>query len=326
MIERAAKDGAVTVRRIQEFARSEETVYNDVVDLSEVVKVGLEFTRPSWRDGTQQRGITLEIVTHLKPVFVLGSAAELREVFVNLLVNAVDASPNGGTITVATGSKNDWVYFSVADTGTGIAAENRARVFDPFFTTKPIGEGIGMGLAVALSIIQRHRGTLHLDSVKPHGSRFIAVMPRHHTVVSTPIVVVEAKATAQTILVVDDEVSIRQMVARVLRHDNHTVVVAESGDAAIILLANQAFDIVISDLGMPGMNGWDLLAQARALHPPIVTVLMTGWGFEFENDAGQSRGVDLVLPKPFEVQALRNAITDLVTRSHRPKPQPAAHE
>lgn len=313
MIERAAKDGAVTVRRIQEFARSEETVYNDVVDLSEVVKVGLEFTRPSWRDRTQQRGITLDIVTQLKSVYVLGSAAELREVFVNLLVNAVDALPNGGTITVATGIKNDWVYFSVADTGTGIAAENRARVFDPFFTAKPIGEGIGMGLAVALSIIQRHRGTLHLDNVKPHGARFIAVMPRHQPVVSTPIVVVEAKATAQTILVVDDEVSIRQMVARVLRHDNHTVVVVESGDEAITLLKDQAFDVIISDLGMPGMNGWDLLAQARTLHPQIVTVLMTGWGFQFENDAGQSRGVDLVLPKPFEVQALRNAIADLST-------------
>ena len=312
MIERAAKDGAVTVRRIQEYARSSETVYNDVVNLSEVVTVGLEFTRPSWRDGAQQRGIALEIVIDLTPVYVLGSEAELREVFVNLLVNAVDALPSGGTITVSSGIKNDWAFFSVTDSGKGISAENRARIFDPFFTTKPIGEGTGMGLAVALSIIQRHRGTLHVDNIKPHGARFIAIMPRHYPEVVEASPVVVAKTSTQSILVVDDEASIRQMVARVLSHDKHVVTVADSGAHALELLRERDFDIIISDLGMPGINGWELLAQARSLHPTIATVLMTGWGYQYETDMAQSRGVDMVLPKPFEMQELRKAIADLL--------------
>lgn len=311
MIERAAKDGAVTVRRIQEFARSSETVYNDVVDLCDIVRIGLEFTRPSWRDGAQQRGIKLDIVTNLKQVHVLGSEAELREVFVNLLVNAVDAMTEAGTITVTTGTKNDWAYFSVADSGKGIPAENRTRIFDPFFTTKAIGEGTGMGLAVALSIMQRHGGTLHVDEVAPHGARFIAVMPRHQAVVVEQRPVVVTKPDSQHILVVDDESSVRQVVARVLTYDKHMVAVATSAEEALELLAKQPFHIIISDLGMPGMNGWDLLAHARRLYPAIATVLMTGWGYQYDSTMAQSRGVDLILPKPFEMQDLRTAIANL---------------
>ncbi len=322
MIERAAKDGAVTVRRIQEFARSSETVYNDVVDIQEVVKVGLEFTRPSWRDGAQQRGIKFEIVADLKPVHVMGSEAELREVFVNLLVNAVDAMAGGGKITVTSGTKNEWAYFSVTDSGKGVSAENRTRIFDPFFTTKGIGEGTGMGLAVALSVMQRHGGTLHVDEVKPHGARFIAIMPRHHAALVEQRPVVVTRPQSQSILVVDDELSVRQVVARVLSHDKHTVSVATSAEEALDLLSKQTFHIIISDLGMPGMNGWDLLAQARALYPEIATVLMTGWGYQYDTMTAQSRGVDLVLPKPFEMQDLRKAIADL-SGATAPEPKPA---
>ncbi|MBA3470901.1 MAG: response regulator, partial [Herpetosiphonaceae bacterium] len=174
-----------------------------------------------------------------------------------------------------------------------------------------IGEGTGMGLAVALSVMQRHGGTLHVDEVKPCGARFIAIMPRHQAALVEQRPVVVTRPQSQSILVVDDELSVRQVVARVLTHDKHTVSVATSAEEALDLLRKQTFHIIISDLGMPGMNGWDLLAQARELYPEIATVLMTGWGFQYDTMNAQGRGVDLVLPKPFEMQDLRKAIADL---------------
>ncbi len=310
MIEQAAKDGAITVRRIQEFARSSETVYDEVVDLQQVVEVGLEFTRPSWRDQAQQRGITIQIASQLEPAFVLGSAAELREVFVNLLVNAVDAQPNGGRIEVRTFTQGDQAGFSVADHGPGVTPENRTRIFDPFFTTKPLSQGTGLGLAVALSIVQRHRGMLSVESVVPSGARFVATFPRHVQQVAPPRPVVQPQQRSRRIMVVDDDPSVRRVVMRVLEKDQHQVAVAVSAEQALQELQTTAFDIIISDLGMPGMNGWQLLAAARELHPSIRTVLLTGWGYQLDGE--QNQHADVIMSKPFELQELRRTIASLI--------------
>ncbi|ABX03500.1 MAG TPA: hypothetical protein DEF47_17920 [Herpetosiphon sp.] len=313
VIERAAKDGAVTVRRIQEFARASETIYDDIVDLRDVVNIALEFTRPSWRDKTQQRGIKLDISTHLAAAHVQGSAAELREVCVNLVVNAIDVLPQGGTITISTGTTGEWSYFTIADNGPGIAPEDRTRIFEPFFSTKPIGEGTGMGLAVALSIVQRHRGKLLTEDVYPHGARFVVLLPIHHAPQPKPRpVAIVPKTAAQRILVVDDEPAVRNIVAKVLRHDQHEVTLAGSGEEALRWIDEQAFDLIISDLGMPGMNGWDVLEQARQRRPNIIAILITGWGYQHDADYAAARGVDSVLGKPFEMQTLRSTVADLI--------------
>ncbi|HEY1015140.1 MAG TPA: GAF domain-containing protein, partial [Herpetosiphonaceae bacterium] len=317
VIEQAARDGAVTVRRIQEFARSSETVYEDVVDLREIVEMALEFSRPSWRDAAQQRGAIIEIEQRCESVHVLGSAAELREVVVNLIVNAADAMPHGGTIALLTGSEDERALLSVADSGAGISPENRARIFDPFFTTKPIGEGTGLGLAVALSIVQRHRGSLRVEDREPRGAQFVAVFPRH---MPTPPPAPTAApgnpaGAAQRILVVDDEPAIRKVVARVLERDGHLVTLAESAEAALPLLEGTRYDIIISDLGMPGMNGWDFLDLARQRHPGVGTILLTGWGYQLDHD--QSPNVDIILAKPFEMQTIRSTIAAMTAATSR---------
>ncbi|KPL90555.1 GAF domain-containing protein [Herpetosiphon geysericola] len=321
VIERAAKDGAVTVRRIQEFARASETIYDDIVDLRDVVNIALDFTRPSWRDKTQQRGIKLDISTHLAAAHVQGSAAELREVCVNLVVNAIDVLPKGGTITISTGTTGEWSYFTIADNGPGIAPEDRTRIFEPFFSTKPIGEGTGMGLAVALSIVQRHRGKLLTEDVYPHGARFVVLLPIHHAPQPKPRpVAIVPKTAAQRILVVDDEPAVRNIVAKVLRHDHHEVTLAGSGEEALRWIDEQAFDLIISDLGMPGMNGWDVLEQARQRRPNIIAILITGWGYQHDADYAAARGVDSVLGKPFEMQTLRSTVADLIQARNTQSP------
>ena len=311
LIERAAKDGAVTVRRIQEYARSAETVYDDVVDLADVARGAIDFTRPWWRDKANQRGINIEIRTHLLESYVRGSAAELREVCVNLIANAVDALPRGGIITVSSGIVSRWAYVSIADNGRGVSAENRSRIFDPFFTTKSIGEGTGMGLSVALSIAQRHGGQLNLDDVKPHGARFTVLLPHYHAPPppSRPAAAVP-QPEVQRILIVDDDISVRSVMARVLAHDKHIITTAASGEEALRWLDERTFDILLSDLGMPGMNGWELIAQARRRRPSLITVLITGWGYHPDIDHAAARGVDIVLTKPFDMQTLRNTIGD----------------
>ena len=312
VIEQAARDGAVTVRRIQEFARSSETIYEEVVNLEQVVEVGLEFARPSWRDKAQQRGVTVTIETDLQPAYVLGSAAELREVFVNLLVNAVDALPDGGTITIRVWQDHDTCCFSVHDTGVGISPENRARIFDPFFTTKPLSQGTGLGLSVALSIVQRHRGTFEVEPVQPHGTLFTVCIPRHLAQQSFTRPEVQPQSGARSILVVDDDPAVRQVLMRLLQKDQHTVAVATSAEQALQMLQATSYDIIISDLGMPGMNGWQLLAAARELYPDIRTMLLTGWGFQLENDH-PAHTVDVIMSKPFELQELRTTIGNLVS-------------
>jgi signal transduction histidine kinase/CheY-like chemotaxis protein len=323
VIERAAKDGTETVRRIQGFARVQADELVEVrLDL--LARDAIDITRPRWRDMAQARGATIEIVRRIEPVTsVLGRSGELREVLSNLIINAADALPRGGTITVATydlagPAGAEAVVVEVGDNGTGIAPEIRSRIFDPFFTTK--GEkGTGLGLAVSLSIIQRHSGTIDVESDVGHGTTFRVQLPvraDERTAAPTGGARDEPREPVAMqpghILFVESEAMIRVPIERLLRYWGHTVTTATSGAEALAQFEPNRYDLAISDLGMPGMSGWELLAEIKRRDPTTATVLLTGWARQ-DNDE-RAHYVDIVLEKPFDQGDLRAIVAEALAR------------
>jgi signal transduction histidine kinase len=318
VIERAAKDGAETVRRLQGFARMEHDSPMTEVRLDMLARDAIDITRPRWRDVAQSRGATIEIVKQLQPVTALaGRPAELREVLTNLIINAVDAMPKGGKLTIATydeklsGDSAGDVVLEVSDSGLGMQADVRARIFEPFFSTK--GEqGTGLGLAVSLGIIQGHGGQIEVESEPGVGTRFVIRLPVR---ISEQAGKPGKKPRAQTIqpchiLFVESEAMIRDATVRLLMRWGHKVAQAADGREALATFAPDTFDLVISDLGMPDMNGWELLGQIKQCDPRVPTVLITGWGRQFGEDEARERGVNFVIEKPFDQDDLRDILAE----------------
>ncbi|HEX9369845.1 MAG TPA: GAF domain-containing protein, partial [Roseiflexaceae bacterium] len=317
IIERAAKDGAETVRRLQGFARMEHDTPMTEVRLDTLARDAIDLTRPRWRDVAQSRGAAIEIVRQLQPVApIAGRPAELREVLTNLLINAVDALPNGGTITITTYDEQEaddspgHVVVEVADTGTGMSQEVKARIFDPFYTTK--GEqGTGLGLAVSMGIVQSHGGQIELESEVGVGTRFIIRLPVRAAAPSGKRRVLRnLTITPGHILFVESEAMVRDATVRVLTRWGHKVAQASGGVEALQMFAPDTYDVVISDLGMPDMNGWELLGLIKQRDRRVPTILITGWGRQFSDEESRSRGVDFVIEKPFDQDDLREVLAE----------------
>lgn len=314
VIERAAKDGAETVRRLQGFARMEHDSPMTEVRLDMLARDAIDITRPRWRDVAQSRGASIEIVRDLRPVApIAGRPAELREVLTNLIINAVDAMPRGGQITLR--SYDDLqqeaqpaVVLEVADNGTGMSSDVQARMFDPFFTTK--GEqGTGLGLAVSLGIVESHGGQIVVDSRIGLGTRFVIRLP-----VRAPESAIvenanrEVAITPGHLLLVESEPMIRDSIVRLLQRWGHQVTQAKGGVEALHVFAPETFDAVLCDQGMPDMNGWEVLAQIKASDPQTPTILMTGWGRQYSDEEANDRGVDFLIEKPFDQEDLRRVL------------------
>jgi signal transduction histidine kinase len=316
VIERAAKDGAETVRRLQGFARMEQDSPMTEVRLDMLARDAIDITRPRWRDVAQSRGATIEIVRQLQPVTSLaGRPAELREVLTNLIINAVDAMPQGGKLTIATYDEKitgaGEVVLEVRDTGVGMPPDVRARIFEPFFTTKG-DQGTGLGLAVSLGIIQSHGGQVEVESAPGAGTRFIIRLPVRDAGQADRGVRARRPQTIQPchILFVESEAMIRDATVRLLTRWGHKVDQAADGRAALGIFAPDTYDLVISDLGMPDMNGWELLGQIKQRDPRAPTVLITGWGRQFGEEEARERGVDFVIEKPFDQDDLRDILAE----------------
>jgi signal transduction histidine kinase len=310
-IVQAARDGAHTVRRIQEFVRARPENHTTRVDLAELAEDVIQLTKPRWRTTMLETGITIELRQDLQPVPpILGDATELREVVTNLILNAVDAMPQGGILMVATGMLGDQAYLDVGDTGMGIAPELRERIFEPFFTTKA-QRGTGLGLAVSRSIALRHEGDLTVESAPGAGSCFRMTLPLPATATEEPTpdqVEPQGQLQPLRVLLVEDDQEVRDTLAQLLMLDDHSVDRAASGREALDLFQPGAYDVVCSDLGMPGMNGWELIGQLRERDPALVTVLLSGWGAQIDPAEARARGADFIVAKPIDLQELHTAL------------------
>jgi signal transduction histidine kinase/ActR/RegA family two-component response regulator len=320
IITQAAMNGGQTVRQLLTFARTQPDDASERVDLGSLVREVAQLTAPHWRDAPQAAGrpIALHVETEGETT-IEGWPISVSEALTNLIFNAVDALPDGGTIRLAARRVGADVVIEVADSGQGMSAEVQERIFEPFFTTK--GErGTGLGLAQVFGVVEQHRGTVAVDSTPGIGTTFRVTLPA----VSTPsnaqcaVHVSSGAVRHLRVLAVDDEPSVGSMVRRILRPQGHSVVTATSGEEALERLAGDAFDVMISDVGMgPGMNGWELVERVRQSWPTMHVVLATGWGAAIDSSEARARGVDAVIAKPYrpaDLEALLARLTQSVPR------------
>jgi len=329
ILEMAATDGAQVVRRLQGFAQQQPAGELTPCDLTHLVAEALEISRPRWRDEVQRRGYSIEVKTALEGLPpVLGQASEIREALTNLILNAADAMPSGGIVTItgrrttadppqtgradagAPGEGVPMVELCIADTGVGMTEEVRQRAFEPFFTTKG-GHGTGLGLSMVYGIVERHGGRIEIASAPGQGTTFTLLLRSVPAELPAEPPPQPQYRPPRRILVIDDDTRVRQAVAGLLRSAGHHVVEAESGSEGLMRFAPEQFDLVLTDLGMPEVNGWDVAAAVKARRPTFPVILFTGWGDEHTGD-GSGRGLaDRILRKPMRLKELLQAIAEL---------------
>ncbi|MEW6350969.1 MAG: PAS domain S-box protein [Thermodesulfobacteriota bacterium] len=314
--------GSETVRRLQDFARMREgegRAEGKVFDLSVIVDQALEMSKPWWKTNPERTGIRVDLHRNLRPeCFVEGQESELFEVVVNLIKNAAEAVQDGGTITVDTFPQEDRIWLRVQDTGIGIPPANMQKIFAPFWTTKGF-HGTGMGLAVSLGIVRRHRGEISVESQEGKGTLFLVSLPQAQGVPEPEEFTGAVESwSGMRIIIIDDMEAVARMLKGGLARSGAEILVALSGKQGIELFSRERTDVVICDLAMPEMNGWQvgkaLLDVCREKDiPKPVFILITGWGGEIDNPEQQEEcGVDRVLEKPVHIPKLVDVIREVL--------------
>jgi len=324
IIRSGADDAGRVVSRLREFYRPHEPDEGfSAVDLSRVARETISLTQPRWRDQPHALGQTVEVRADLGQVPpVAGDAAQLREALINLIFNAVDALPDGGTITIQTRVEGSEVVLEVADTGVGMTEEQQHRCLEPFFTTK--GEhGSGLGLPQVYGIVQRHQGRLDIASQMGAGTTITLRFPASASIDAAQEQANGSHPRSLHVLVVDDNPGIRDAMIAALAGDGHIVQTAEDGQDGIERFRAGAFDIVITDRGMPRMNGDRLAAAIKQVSPRTPVILLTGVG-SLMGSEDMPLGVDLVVGKPVKLAALRQALVKVVPAEEPSPGEPAA--
>jgi signal transduction histidine kinase/ActR/RegA family two-component response regulator len=317
-IRQAALDGAHTVRRIQEFTRTRRTRPFRQVDLLDVIREVVEMTRPRWKDEAQSRGVSYDVAVEGGPVpRVAGRPEELREVFTNLLANALEAMPSGGRLVFSLGMEESGVVAAVRDTGVGMSPENARRVFEPFFTTKG-PQGSGLGLSVVWGIVTRHGGSVEVDSRPGEGATFVIRLPVARALPEPPAGTVPVPpARPARVLVIDDEVGVREVLRDLLGGEGYTVLDAPDGRSGLALSETEPVELVLSDVSMPGMSGWEVAEACHARYPNLPVGLITGWGDRLDPAELTRHGVRFVIAKPFEAAEVLHRVGDALAAADR---------
>jgi signal transduction histidine kinase/ActR/RegA family two-component response regulator len=328
-ISQAASDVAQIVERMREFYRRDlDPAQLEKVNVSKAIEEVIELTRPKWRDLAQRQGISIEIRYELEPnpPLLVCSASELREALTNVIFNAVDALPRGGVITLITRavtrhgleegrSAEQELQIEVRDNGVGMDEKVRQHCLEPFFTTKHKSGGTGLGLAMVYGMVKRHDGGVEIESTPNRGTCVRLVFPIQDR--ATPAAPPQA-AAAETgrslrILCIDDEPELRQLMHDVLEVHHHKVSVAPSGREGVEMFRSnlrgqEPFEIVITDLGMPEMDGHRVARAIKAESPDTPVIMLTGWGTMMQAEGESAPEVDAVLSKPPRIQELNDLL------------------
>ncbi len=310
-IAKVAQDSAHTVRRLQDFTRKRRPQQLSSVDVNSIIKDSIEITKPKWKDEAQRRGVPIEIVSTLEEIPpVSGNDSELRGVLTNMILNAVEAMPEGGKIEISTSKKRGGVIVQISDTGTGIAEEAKKKIFEPFYTTKPF-TNTGLGLSMSYGIVKRFGGEIEVVSEPGYGTTFTITLPvgeAEKEEVASPQAI--KKGRQARILVIDDEEVVRSVLSRTLANVNHQVTLAADGEKGVQLFREGKYDMVLTDLGMPGMSGWEVCRMIKKISPQTPVGMITGWGAEMSQSKMAEYGLDFLVSKPFDLNRLLNVVAE----------------
>jgi len=311
IIEHAALDGAQTVRRIQAFGAQKKESANDEVEINQLVQDSTNLTRARWFDEAQARGLHYEVKFDFESETPIpGSASELREVFVNIILNALDAMPQGGRLHIATEPRGDFAHVSFTDDGIGMTAELCDRIFEPFFTTKG-ANGTGLGLAVSHSIVERHGGRIEVVSSPGQGTTFTVSLPMVNGIHQSPPRANLTRSRTASVLVVDDDQRVREALVGMLNSSGHRTDHAGSGREALEKLEREQFDLVFTDLSMPEMDGWAVAGEVRRRWPDVKVVLITGHAVSPETVDNNRDLVSEVMLKPIRFDDLSSTMSQV---------------
>lgn len=317
VIEKAALDGAETVRRIQEFTRIKADNSSFIpMDINEIIADAAEYTKPRWDNEAKSQGINIDMLIESgnNPV-MMGDPAGLREVFTNLIINAIDAMPKGGVIHIFTYHKENTAVVSVSDNGIGMSSEIQKRTFDPFFTTKGTS-GSGLGLSICYGIISRHQGKITVESREGEGSTFNIHLPMNlQGSEKTQLTLTARSVLSARVLVIEDDEEMRAVLSEILTGSGCHVDEAKSGSEGLELFAAGEYDIVLTDMGMEGMSGWELARQIKKRSPTTPVTLITGWGSQINEKETYLHGVDFIISKPFMIDEVKEIVNRAMTRN-----------
>jgi signal transduction histidine kinase/CheY-like chemotaxis protein len=318
-----ALEASATVRRLQDFVSRQPEVAFGPVGLPAVMQEALDLTAPRWRDDAERRGIVITVSQDMEALPpVEGIAFELRDALVRLILNAVQAMPDGGELSIrAAAEESGWVVIEVRDTGIGMTEEHSRLIENRALEqAAPTGRG-GRGLAEVAEIIERHGGNMSIESepgrgtvvrLRLHASRFQIIPPAEGVV--EPV----HPEQASRILLVDDDPRLLTVLSDTLQACGHMVTTASKGEEALQIFDPARHDVVITDLGMPRMNGWEVAERVKALSPETPVFLLTGWGESVAAHEG-SQFVDRVVAKPVSAEALMEQLAEL-RRTRAPAP------
>ena len=317
MIRRAVDDATATVARLREFYRQREPeLRTTALDLNALIDDVVELTRARWSDMPQLQGVVIELTKELSSGLgsVRGVESDIRESLTNLVFNAVDAMPDGGRLTLRTSllPEGERVCLEVSDTGIGMDEATRARCLEPFFTTK--GErGTGLGLAMVFGMAERHGAEIEIDSTPGRGTtiRLIYVVSPAPAI-QVPMEYAAPSTIRHRILLIDDDPLVLKSIATLLENEGHTVLMASEAEAGIdafltSVKEGRPFPVVVTDLGMPHIDGQQVARAVKTASPRAVVILLTGWGQAFATDERLPENVDCVLSKPPTLAELRAA-------------------
>ena len=319
---------AALVSQLLAFSRK-QTMQPKVLALGEVIGELAQMLRRLVGEGI---ALIVERDPDLWPVHA--DEAQLGNAIINLVVNARDAMPSGGTVTIKTANETvpqagalgtaimpagDYVRIEVADTGTGMSKEIQSKIFDPFFTTKPVGQGTGLGLATVYGIVKQSGGFITVDSELGRGTSFNIYLPRKMDVgeavpVEAAPIVTRDVTGQDTILLVEDEEAVRSFAARALRMRGYNVLEASGGEEALEIVKGDSakIDLIITDVVMPNMDGPTMVRHVKALKPNLAVIFMSGYAEEaFRRNDQNSEGIHF-LPKPFGLKQLAAKVKEVL--------------
>jgi len=315
IIKQAAHDGAAISSNMLKFTKVHQDTKEFIsFDIKDLIKDSITFTKPRWQNEAQSRGIDYKISLEgmRKVPYIMCKPAEIREIFINIINNALDAMPGGGAISFSAWTGDDRVYVSATDTGEGMPEYVVRNIFDPFFSTKGV-EGTGLGMSMVYGIVTRHGGKIDVVSEIGKGATFTLQFPitnKRASLIEASEPEQETDNKSLRILVVDDEETIRDILNQFLSRDGHTVKAVDNGADAINMVEGEDFDLVLCDIAMPNVFGYDVVKALNRLKKRPKIGIVSGWKEKLKNIDDKELNVDFYIKKPFTHSVLTKQINE----------------